>query len=59
MTGDDRKASMLTQPLKSGDPVHVAATSSAVESLQPVQDGLAVLRSWGLSVPSPEPVLRR
>ena len=59
MTGDDRRASMLTQPLRTGDPVHVAATSSAVESLQPVNDGLAVLRRWGLSVPGPEPVLRR
>ena len=59
MTGDDRRASMLTQPLRTGDPVHVAATSSAIESLQPVEDGLAVLRRWGLSVPGPEPVLRR
>ena len=49
------------QPLQPGDPVQLAAASSALdpEALERLQAGMAVLESWGLQVdPHPEPLRR-
>jgi len=46
-------------PLRRGDWVHVAATSSALDGDQALLDGLTVLESWGLRVDRPELSARR
>ena len=53
--------SIWPRPLQSGDPVQLAAASSALaaDALERLQAGVAVLESWGLSVqPHPEPLRR-
>jgi len=41
----------LPQPLRPGDRVGLVAASSALESGEALEAGMAVLRSWGLQVP--------
>mgnify|MGYP000861932111 CR=1 FL=1 len=53
--------SIWPRPLQSGDPVQLAAASSALaaDALERLQAGVAVLESWGLRVhPHPEPLRR-
>ena len=49
----------LPHPLRAGDRVQLAAASSALDNLERLEAGSAVLQSWGLQVEShPEPLRR-
>ena len=49
----------LPRPLRAGDRVQLAAASSALDNLERLEAGSAVLQSWGLQVEShPEPLRR-
>ena len=49
----------LPPPLRPGDRVRLVAASSALESAERLQAGIAMLRSWGLEVGEPGPLLGR
>ncbi|MFI0402247.1 MAG: LD-carboxypeptidase [Cyanobium sp.] len=49
----------LPPPLRLGDRVRLVAASSAVESPERLEAGIALLRSWGLQVREPGPLVGR
>jgi muramoyltetrapeptide carboxypeptidase len=49
----------LPPPLRPGDRVRLVAASSALESAERLEAGIAILRSWGLDVGEPGPLVGR